>query len=80
MEFKDPSIVLAASFDVVPAIPRLFCITEIAFIMFPKSREPSSTVTLRSFCTSVIAAASFTSLSISVFVPPYPSFKLSSMV
>ena len=80
IELIEPSIVVAASFAVVPEISRLFCITDIAFIIFPNSKEPSSTVTFKSFWISVILAASVISLSISDFVPPYPSFKLSSIV
>ena len=57
-EFTEPSIVVAASFEVVPVIPICFCTTLMAFTIFPKDKLLASTVTPSSFCTSVIFDAS----------------------
>ena len=57
-EFTEPSIVVAASFEVVPVIPICFCTTLMAFTIFPKDKLLASTVTPSSFWTSVIFDAS----------------------
>ena len=63
-------IVVDASFEVVSAIPKCFCITLIALTIFPKLILLSSTVTPNDFCSSFILEASLISLCISVLVPP----------
>ena len=73
-------MVSAPSLAVVPAMPMLFCMTEIALTTLPNDMDEPSTVTPSSFCTSVIFDASAMSRCISVCVPPYPSLRLSSMV
>ena len=75
-----PSMVLAASAAVVPVMPISVWTTWIALTMLSKLRLPSSTVSPSCFCTSVRRDASLMSLSISDWVPPYPSLKLSSIV
>ena len=44
MDAKDPENVVFASRAVVPEIPKLFCITEIALTTLPKLMLDSSTV------------------------------------
>ena len=51
-------MVVAASSEVVPAMPRLFCMTWIADTTFENDMEEPSTVTPSSFCMSVILEAS----------------------
>ena len=72
IEDSDPDNVLAASFAVVPVISRSSCITWIA--LYTSDRLSMLYSTPESFL------ASASNLSISDFVPPYPSFKLSSIV
>ena len=55
----DPSMVVAASLEVVPAISRLFCMTWIADTTFANDMEEPSTVTPSSFWISVILEASW---------------------
>ena len=78
MDEIDPWIVDAASAAVVPVMPILSCTTPIASMIL--SKETSFTV----FAVTVIwlpsTPESLMSRAISDAVPPYPSFRLSSIV
>ena len=76
-EFTDPSIVDAASFAVVPVIPISSWMIWIASVTSAKESIDRSAI---SPFASLTLLASAISRSISVFVPPYPSFRLSSIV
>ena len=69
----EPSMVEAASREVVPAICICSCIVWMASTMLSKDRLDSSTAPLTA-CASEIRRC------ISSLVPPYPSLRLSSMV
>ena len=70
---QEPSMVVAASREVVPAICICSCIVWMASTMLSNERLDSSTAELT-------ACASLTRRCISSLVPPYPSLRLSSMV
>ena len=71
-------MVSAASFAVVPAIPIFVCMTWIASIIL--SNDTSFTVFAVTFIESPSTPESLMSRAISACVPPYPSFRLSSIV
>ena len=72
IDAKDPDSVDAASFEDVPVMSRSVWITWIA-------SYTSDRLLISYFCPEIFSASD-RSLSISVFVPPYPSFRLSSIV
>ena len=77
---KEPVRVVLASSAVVPLIFIWSCTTEIAFAILLNDISPSLTDTFSFSWESLYVDASFISLAISVLVPPYPNFRLSSIV
>ena len=74
--FTLPSMVVAASFAVVPVMPIFSCMMWMASVTSANESMLRSAISPLAFLT---AFASLIILAISAFVPPYPSLRLSSM-